>query len=80
MADITQMTDAQKLKLEVYRLVMNDSAATEKAIDFIAGNELNFELFKDAYDKTANEPTALAKTEKAIREAKEVLDLFTTGV
>ena len=80
MADITQMTDAQKLKLEVYRLVMNDSAATEKAIEFIAGNELNFELFKDAYcAKTSNEPTALAKTEKAIREAKEVLDLFTTG-
>lgn len=79
MADITQMTDAQKLKLEVYRLVMNDSAATEKAIEFIAGNELNFELFKDAYSKTANEPTALAKTEKAIREAKEVLDLFSTG-
>lgn len=76
MADITQMTDAQKLKLEVYRLVMNDSAATEKAIEFISGSELNFELFKDAYSKTANETTAMNKTEKAIREAKEVLDLF----
>lgn len=76
MPDITQMTDAQKLKLEVYRMVMNDSAATEKAIEFIAGSELNFELFKDAYYKTATEPTAMTKTEKAIREAKEVLDLF----
>lgn len=76
MPDITQMTDAQKLKLEVYRLVMNDSAATEKAIEFIASSELNFELFKDAYAKTANENTALAKTEKAIRIAKEVKDLF----
>lgn len=76
MPDITQMTDAQKLKLEVYCMVMNDSAATEKAIEFIAGSELNFELFKDAYNKTGSEPTALAKTEKAIREAKEVLDLF----
>ncbi|WP_286933876.1 DUF2560 family protein [Leclercia sp. UBA5958] len=76
MAETTLMTDAQKLKLEVFRMVMNDSAATEKAIEFIAGSELNFELFKDAYAKTATEPTALAKTEKAIREAKEVLDLF----
>lgn len=76
MPDITQMTDSQKLKLEVYRLVMNDSAATEKAIEFIASSELNFELFKDAYAKTANENTALAKTEKAIRIAKEVKDLF----
>jgi hypothetical protein len=76
MPDITQMTEAQKLKLEVYRLVMNDSAATEKAIEFIASSELNFELFKDAYAKTANENTALAKTEKAIRIAKEVKDLF----
>lgn len=76
MAEITQMTDAQKLKLEVFRMVMNDSAATEKAIEFIADSELNFELFKDAYNKTGNEPTAMAKTEKAIREAKEVLDLF----
>lgn len=76
MADITQMTDAQHLKLQVYRLVMNDSAATEKAIEFIAGSILNYELFKDAYAKTANETTARAKTEKAIREAKEVLDLF----
>lgn len=76
MPDITQMTEAQKLKLEVYRLVMNDSAATEKAIEFIASSELNFELFKDAYAKTASEVTALAKTEKAIRIAKEVKDLF----
>ena len=76
MAETTLMTDAQKLKLEVFRMVMNDSAATEKAIEFIAGSELNFELFKDAYAKTATEPSALAKTETAIREAKEVLDLF----
>lgn len=76
MADITQMTDAQKLKLEVFRMVMNDSAATEKAIEFIAGSELTFELFKDAYARTATEPTALSKTEKAIREAKQALDLF----
>jgi hypothetical protein len=76
MPDITQMTESQKLKLEVYRLVMNDSAATEKAIEFIASSELNFELFKDAYAKTTSEVTALAKTEKAIRIAKEVKDLF----
>lgn len=76
MTEITKMTEAQSLKFEIYRLVMNDSAATEKAIEFIAGSELNFVLFKDAYAKTANENTALAKTEKAIRIAKEVKDLF----
>lgn len=80
MADITQMTDAQKLKLEVNRLVMNDSAATEKAIEFIAGNELNFELFKDQYHLAGAEVSPVSRTDKAIREAKEALDLFTAGV
>lgn len=76
MPELTPITEEQALKLKVFRLVMNDTAAAEKAIAFISGSSLNFELFQDAYARSHTEPTAVASTEKAIREAKESLDLF----
>ncbi|MDI7612324.1 DUF2560 family protein, partial [Cronobacter sakazakii] len=42
------MTDTQQLNLELYRLVMKDTAAAKKAIAFVGGNQLKAELFKDA--------------------------------
>ncbi|PAV94175.1 hypothetical protein CJD50_22155 [Hafnia paralvei] len=79
MAEITALTELQQMNLEILRLVQSDTAAAEKAITFVNGSKLNFELFKDQLALAAAETTALARTEKAIREAKEALDLFPTG-
>lgn len=54
--------------------------SSKEAIAFVAGSKLNFELFKDQLVLAQGEGTALARAEKAIREAKEALDLFTAGV
>ncbi|EBO2472086.1 DUF2560 family protein [Salmonella enterica subsp. enterica serovar Schwarzengrund] len=79
MAEITALTELQQMNLDILRLVQSDTAA-EKAIAFVAGSKLNFELFKDQLVLAQGEGTALARAEKAIREAKEALDLFTAGV
>lgn len=79
MAEITQMTDVQQMNLEILRLVQGDTAAAEKAITFVDGNKLNYELFKDRYHLATTEPTALSRTDKAIKEAKEALMLFQAG-
>ena len=79
MAEITELTDLQQMNLEILRLVQSDTAAAEKAIQFVNGNKLNFELFKDQLVLAQGEGTSLNRAEKAIREAKEALDLFTPG-
>lgn len=79
MAEITALTELQQMNLDILRLVQSDTAAAEKAIAFVAGSKLNFELFKDQLVLAQGEGTALARAEKAIREAKEALDLFTAG-
>lgn len=76
----TQWQRLQQMNLDILRLVQSDTAAAEKAIAFVAGSKLNFELFKDQLVLAQGEGTALARAEKAIREAKEALDLFTAGV
>ncbi|EBM2455353.1 DUF2560 family protein [Salmonella enterica] len=79
MAEITALTELQQMNLDILRLVQSDTAAAEKAITFVSGSKLNFELFKDQLVLASGEGTALARAEKAIREAKEALDLFTAG-
>lgn len=79
MAEITELTDLQQMNIEILRMVQSDTAAAEKAIQFVSGQRLNYELFKDQLALAAAETTSLARAEKAIREAKETLDLFTTG-
>ncbi|MDX6914773.1 DUF2560 family protein [Pectobacterium carotovorum] len=76
MTAITELTDVQQMNLELLRLVQSDTAAAEKAIAFVAGIKLNYELFKDQYTPASTEQTPLARAEKAIREAKEALTLF----
>lgn len=76
MTAITELTDVQQMNLELLRLVQSDTAAAEKAIAFVSGVKLNYELFKDQYTRAANEPTPLTRTDKAIKEAQEALTLF----
>lgn len=79
MAEITALTEVQQMNLDILRLVQSDTAAAEKAIAFVKGSRLNFELFKDQLALAHGEGTSLARAEKATREAKEALDLFSTG-
>lgn len=79
MEEITQMTEVQQMNLEILRLVQSDTAAAEKAITFVDGNKLNYELFKDQYQLAGAENTPLNRADKAIKEAKEALLLFSTG-
>lgn len=55
---------------------MKDTAAAQKAIDFIKDDPLKQELFKDQYALAANESGLVSRTEKAIKECQEALSLF----
>lgn len=79
MAEIAALTELQQMNLDIFRMVQNDTAAAEKAIAFVNGSKLNFELFKDQYHLAGSEATPLNRTDKAIKEAKEALILFTAG-
>ncbi|WP_223664223.1 DUF2560 family protein [Serratia sp. JSRIV002] len=74
--EITEMTELQAMNLDIFKLVLSDTAAAEKAITFIAGDKLRYELFKDAYARVQSETGVVARTEKAIRLAEEAQDLF----
>lgn len=68
MAEIIGMTESQQMNLDILRLVQSDTAAAEKAIAFVSGSKLNFELFKDQLALAHAEGTSLARAEKAIRD------------
>ncbi|EPP0955036.1 DUF2560 family protein [Cronobacter dublinensis] len=76
MAEVTQMTDTQQLNLDLYRLVMKDTAAAKKVIAFVSGDQLKAELFKDAFTIAGSEPGIVGRTDKAIQTATEALALF----
>lgn len=80
MAEITEMTEEQKFKLEIYKLVQNQNAAAEKAFAFIGTDQMKLELFKIHYAAGATIGDATTRSIEATRKAKEALDLFTTGV
>lgn len=46
---MTEITAQNKMRLELLRLVGNDTAAAQAAIEFVKDDALKFELFKDAY-------------------------------
>ncbi|AFJ47278.1 DUF2560 family protein [Shimwellia blattae] len=78
MVEITQMTEEQQFKLEVYKLVLNQNAAAEEAFQFIGTDQLKLELFKIHYNAGGSNPDTTSRTVEAVRKAKEVLGLFTT--
>ncbi|MDE1487964.1 DUF2560 family protein [Xenorhabdus bovienii] len=73
---MTELTTSQRMRLEILRLVMNDTAAAQKAIEFIGDDTLKFELFKDQYKLVQTESGVVARTDKSIRNAQEALSLF----
>lgn len=79
MAEITPVTEINELNLTLYRLVMRDTAAAKKAIAFVAGDKLKFELFTDGYALATGETGVVARTDKAIQIATEAQALFNAG-
>lgn len=74
--EIIGMTDVQAMNLEIFRLVMSDTTAASKAIAFVAGERLKYELFRDSYANASSDESIVSRTEIAIRKATEALDLF----
>lgn len=72
----TSLTPQQATRLELLRLVMNDTAAAQKAIEFVGDDLLKLELFKDHYALVQTGIGVVARTDKAVREAQEALSLF----
>lgn len=70
------LTAQQSTRLELLRLVMNDTAAAQAAIEFVGDDLLKLELFKDQYKLATAEGGVVARTFKAIQDAKEALTLF----
>ncbi|END4902608.1 DUF2560 family protein [Salmonella enterica subsp. enterica serovar Newport] len=79
MAELNTMTDEQKFKLEIYKLVMSQNAATEEAFSFIGTDQLKLELFKIHFQAGGANSDVTTRTIEAVRKSKEALDLFTTG-
>lgn len=79
MAEITALTEQQKFKLEIYKLVMTQNAAAEEAFAFIGTDQMKLELFRIHYAAGAANGDATTRAIDAVRKAKESLDLFTTG-
>ncbi|MEY0957292.1 DUF2560 family protein [Providencia rettgeri] len=74
---MTTITAQNQMRLDLLRLVGNDTAAAQAAIEFVKDDELKFELFKDAYKQCQTENEFVSRAQKAAREAQEALDLFT---
>lgn len=73
---IIQMTELQAMNLDIFKLVMRDTAAGEKAITFVNGDQLKYELFKDAYAQAQTESAPVSRVDKAIKLAEEALTIF----
>lgn len=73
---ISQIDEKQWLNLEVYRLVQRDTAAAKKAIAFVNGDQLRYELFKDGMTLATAETGVVDRTDKAIQVATEAYALF----
>lgn len=75
-AKMTEITTQHQMRLNLLRLVGNDTAAAQAAIEFVKDDALKFELFKDSYKNCQTEVQFVARAQKAAREAQEALDLF----
>ena len=76
MTDIVQITDAQKLKLELLTLVSNDATAFKKATEFVGNDMLRFELFRTCYAQAHLQPTPVAKADEAVTGAEQRLAIM----
>lgn len=76
-----ELTEQQKIRLAIYKLVGADKAAAEKAIEFVNDDPLRYEVFIDRYGRVTTEYEyqqngPVAKVLKACSDAEDTLLLF----
>ena len=71
-----KLTRSQQIRLELLSLANNDTAAAQKAIDYVADDELKFELYKKLWNTTFNDGSMLNKADSTVQKTKEALILF----
>lgn len=73
---MAELTTSQHFKLDIYKLVQMNNAATQEAFQFIGEDSMKLELFKIHYNQSNASPDVVARTIEAVRKAQESLDLF----
>lgn len=68
---MTEITAQNQMRLELLRLVGNDTAAAQAAIEFVKDDALKFELFKDAYKQCQTESEFVSRSQKAAEKLKK---------
>lgn len=71
-----EITAEQQMRLDILRLVLQDTAAAQIAIDFIKDEKLKFEIFRDLWRESGAESTPVSRAQKSIQKGKEALLLF----
>jgi len=76
---MSEVTDAQQIRLNLLSTLNYDTAAAAKAIAFVQDSQLKYQIFIQQFNRVVTESEVVAKTIKAIQEATEALALFDTG-
>ncbi|OAH25376.1 DUF2560 family protein [Serratia marcescens] len=79
MAETTEVTQAESIRLKIIKMVGYDTAAAAAAIKFVADDHLKFTMFEMQHGRAElNAMEPIPKVMKAIQESKEALALFDT--
>ncbi len=73
-----ELTPSQQVRFSLLSAVNFDTAAAAEAIKFVEDDQLKYQLFIQHLNRVTSENGWVARTTKAIQEAKETLILFPT--
>lgn len=71
-----ELTPSQQIRFGLLSAVNFDTAAAAEAIKFVEDDQLKYQLFIQHLSRVTSENGLVARTTKAIQEAKETLILF----
>ncbi|EGJ6461970.1 DUF2560 family protein [Enterobacter roggenkampii] len=72
----SELTPTQQIRFGLLSAVNFDTAAAAEAIKFVDDDQLKYRLFIQHLNRVTSENGWVARTTKAIQEAKETLILF----
>ncbi|HAT3746283.1 TPA: DUF2560 family protein [Serratia marcescens] len=77
MAEATEITQAESIRLKLLEIVGYDTAAAKQAIDFVKDSPIKADMFERQFRRFELESKdPIARTLKAIQESTEALILF----
>ncbi|MDK1709044.1 DUF2560 family protein [Serratia marcescens] len=77
MAEATEITQVESIRLKLQEIVGYDTAAAKQAIDFVKDSSLKADMFERQFRRFELESTdPIARTLRAIQESTESLILF----